>query len=258
MTMDVAQTNVQLYNQIRLQKYTDEDLQLVRRAYDLAKRLYSGYYQADGVPFVAHVVGVASLMARLDLASDWVAAACLHNVYTNGDFGEGYRHCAANHRRRLLVEAVGEKVESHVFRFFDWLRRPPGDVLRYAEGVDKLDTQERMLLVMHLADLLEKCHACGPLYYGDHRWVTEVVDRDGAKYVDLAERLGYPALASALSNAFKTLLAASIPASLRPTHDRQKYMRLEMPPSCTRRPTVKGRRALHRIGRRVRRAWSSA
>ena len=71
--MQVAQTNVQLYNQLREKGLQLDDLVLVHRAYEFLTTLYPGYFQADGKPFVAHGVGVASILAEIDQPAQIVA-----------------------------------------------------------------------------------------------------------------------------------------------------------------------------------------
>src|SRR5437763_1332239 len=113
----VAQTNIQLYNQLRRQGLSREALVLVHRAYELLTTLYPGYYQGDGKPFVAHGVGVASILATLGQPAEIVALGLLHGVYGNADFGDGADGGATAFRRRLVCEAVGAGVERLVFRF---------------------------------------------------------------------------------------------------------------------------------------------
>ena len=96
----VAQTNLQLYNQLRARGWSPAELGLLHRAYELTVSLYSGYFQNDGKPFVAHTVGVASILGHLERPAELVAAGLLHNVYTNGDFGDGRVYSARTARRR--------------------------------------------------------------------------------------------------------------------------------------------------------------
>ena len=62
-----AQTNIQLFNQLRRDAYSDGDLNLVRHAYESAMVLFSGRFQPSGKSFIAHVVGTASILAWLRL-----------------------------------------------------------------------------------------------------------------------------------------------------------------------------------------------
>src|SRR5436305_670605 len=76
--MNVAQTNLQLYNQLLRHGLPRDRLVVVHRAYELLTRLYAGYYQGDGKPFVAHGVGVASILDTLDQPAEFVALGLVH------------------------------------------------------------------------------------------------------------------------------------------------------------------------------------
>src|SRR5437660_567862 len=115
--MQVAQTNTQLYNQLRRKGLALEDLLVVHRAYELLTTLYAGFYQWDGKPFVAHGVGVTSILAELDQPTEILAVGILHNIYANADFGDGRGPGARPARRRLVREAVGDRIEALVAQF---------------------------------------------------------------------------------------------------------------------------------------------
>ncbi|CAN5200040.1 hypothetical protein BH24PSE2_BH24PSE2_08830 [soil metagenome] len=230
----------------------------MRRAYDLAQHLYCNFIEADGVPLVAHVTGVASICARLNLSSELVAMACLHNVYTNGDFGDGRKKCATAFRRQLVRDAVGETVESHVHRFPALLRNGNDTLLSLGKRSDSLTPRDRQLLVIDLADVLEKCHDFGPLYYGGGEPLIDRYRREGPDLAGLARDLGYPELAAALSEAITALLSESVPPSLRSRNTRQDYARQEIALSHMRRPEIATRRMMQRAWRKLRRAASPA
>src|SRR5690349_6606442 len=111
-----AQTNIQLFNQLRQDAYSDGDLKLVRHAYELAMVLFSGRFQPSGKCFIAHVIGTASILAWLRLPAPVVAAGLLHNAYGNGDFGDG-RKGPTRSRRRRIRESLGPEVETYVAKF---------------------------------------------------------------------------------------------------------------------------------------------
>ena len=69
----------QLINQ--LDEYMeDADLSLVREAYEYSKDAHEGQYRISGEPFVEHPLGVALILARLELDIISIAAALLHDV----------------------------------------------------------------------------------------------------------------------------------------------------------------------------------
>lgn len=252
--MRVAQTNVQLYNQLRGQGYSLDDVVLVHRAYELALRLYSGHYMANGRPFAAHSVGVASIVASVDQPSEVVAAGLLHNVYGNGDFGDGRRYTRTSSRRRLVREAVGDRLESLVYRFAD-LRMRPETIEGIRQAIPQLDDTDRRLLLVDIADQLEKYVDLGVLYLGECDWILDRGKRIGREVIEIADELGEPQLGEMLSAATAKAAAEApnVPAELRSSHGRQggRYEDLVVPRSCRRRVSPILRARIRRLARRL-------
>lgn len=170
--MRVAQTNIQLYNQLREARRPLDDLVAVHRAYEFLTTLYPGYFQADGKPFVSHGVGVASILAELDQPAEILVVGLLHNVYGNADFGDGRMGVATPQRSRLVREALGERIEELLRRFRDF-RLKPATVAAVRRSLPELDETDRRLVLVELADHLEKYVDLGLLYYGNNDWVLE-------------------------------------------------------------------------------------
>jgi (p)ppGpp synthase/HD superfamily hydrolase len=234
--MRIAQTNIQLYNQLRDRGLALDDLLLVHRGYEFLITLYPGYYQADGKPFVAHGVGVASIVAALDQPAELVVVGLLHNVYGNGDFGDGRDSGITDFRRDLVREAVGTRVETLIARFGD-LRVRPGNVEQIRRGLAQLDETERRLVVVDLADYLEKYADLGLLYFGDGDEILETTERIGGELIEIARELGEPLLAEMLSTQFAEVAdrAAEVPVELRAS-DGRRHLTLVPPRSCRCRP----------------------
>ena len=241
----VAQTNLQLYNQLRAQGYSDEQLAVVHRAYEFLITIYPGYYQADGKPFVTHCVGVASILGYLNFPIAFVAVGLLHNIYGNGDFGDGLSHVATRHRRRIVREAVGERIEAAIDRF-PQSRIKQNTLPNLISSLDQLDEIGKKLVVIDLADYLEKYVDLGVCYWGNSRWVTDAVGKHGETLMAIASRLGYPRLAAMLKEAFAQADAAQIPNSLRASSGWQE-LDLIVPRSCGRRLRPVLRKQLNRL-----------
>jgi hypothetical protein len=231
----VAQTNIQLYNQLRERGMSLDDMLLIRNAYELNKSLYTGYFQADGKTFVSHGAGVASVLAQIGQPADVIAFGLLHNVYGNGDFGDNRGPGPTPKRRRLVRDAVGERVELLCDRF-SRNRVTERTIDGLLACVDELDDVERTLVVVDLADTVEKHADLGCLYYGDGEWVIGEVRRAGTKFVELADALGEREVAAMLSECFDRVAAETerVPAELRPA-DGQQYGKLVVPLSCRKR-----------------------
>lgn len=59
----VAQTNVQLYNQLQAAGWSELDRARVKGAYALSLRILASRFRPDGKPFTAHGIGTASILA---------------------------------------------------------------------------------------------------------------------------------------------------------------------------------------------------
>lgn len=134
----------------------------------MATTLYSGYYQTDGKPFIAHSVGVTSILAHLGLDAEFIAAGLLHNIYDNGDFGDGRKKVVTRARRRLVLNAVGGDIEALIDRFRAFRIRPT-TIDEICGRLDQINQTERNLIMMDLADHLEKYQDGGVFYFGDNR-----------------------------------------------------------------------------------------
>jgi uncharacterized protein DUF6817 len=230
--MRIAQTNIQLYNQLRERGLELRDLKLVHGAYEFLMTLYPGHYQADGKPFVAHSVGVASIVAELDQPVQLVVVGLLHNIYGNADFGDGRSSAVTPFRRRLVGEAVGTEIEALLVRFLE-LRIRPGNLEGRRQELSQLAETERRLVVVDLADYLEKYVDHGVLYFGDDSEIMHTTDDIGDGLIELARELNEPRLAEMLSSHFAeaAVQAAHVPVDLRAS-DGRRHMKPVAPRSC--------------------------
>ena len=60
--------------------YTDEDREIVKRAYELASIAHANQKRASGEPYINHCVAVAGILSDLYMSADAIAAGLLHDV----------------------------------------------------------------------------------------------------------------------------------------------------------------------------------
>jgi (p)ppGpp synthase/HD superfamily hydrolase len=208
-----AQTNVQLFKQLRRDGYLKDGLIVIRNAYELAMRLFTGFFLASGRTQVAHVVGTASILGFIHLPAEVLAAGLIHNAYETGDFGDG-RKGVSEARRKQVIYAVGKGVEEYVYRF-PALRWNSQTIPVIRDRLNALDPIDRNVLLIRLADQLEHYLDLGGFYY--HCGVEEYrkfIDTNCPIMVDMAERMGFPALAAELERVFKETVSDEIAAEL--------------------------------------------
>jgi hypothetical protein len=250
----IAQTNLQLYNQMFEQQRPQQDLLLARKAYDLISLLNAGYYQADGKPFVCHSVGVASIICHMGFQAKFIAFGLLHNVYVNGDFGNGVHTPLTPYKRNFMRERVGPEVEELIMRFRD-LRIDLSSIDRIEADFSSFDETDRLLIAADLADHMEKYVDKGVLYFGDGSWVTKEMETHGPRLIALAQRLKQPLLAEMMRETFAAAEGQPpMPDMLRPS-PKQKYLALTVPLSARLRlfPRIQAyvRRKLKKLNKRL-------
>lgn len=198
-----AQTISGLQQQLRDLGLSDAAQHPVRRAWVLAERLFAGRLQASGRPFLSHLVGVASVLARLGCDPSLVASGLLHSVYRNADFGDRAKGPAPANRRRV-AEAVGHEVETRLFRIHE-TRRAYAELRR---RVGELDALELDAALIQLADELEKLASGNVLRDPNLEQRRARLRRKGDEMVALARALGFPSLAAELASSLAAVQAS--------------------------------------------------
>jgi len=234
-----AQTNLQLYSQLRRAGYAADQLAVVRAGYDLAMRLFSASFRGSGKPLLAHLIGTASILDYVKQSPVIVTAGLLHAAYALGDFGDG-RLGITPAKRERVAGAVGTEIEHLVERYtnFDWNRNT---IPAIRQRVASLNQLEKDVLVIRLANELEDHLDCGVLYCGNGEHRREYIRSPLNQSVDMARSLGLTTLAEELDRAFAETLGEDVPAALRNPHD---YTYVQPPASHSPRVSVAARHFL--------------
>jgi GTP pyrophosphokinase len=95
--------------------YTDEDIQLIRSAYEVASEAHADVPRASGEPYIIHPLAVAGVLADLRLDAKAIAAGLLHDVAED---------------TRVSIDEIGKRFGA--------------DVASLVDGVTKLEKIERM------------------------------------------------------------------------------------------------------------------
>ena len=212
-----AQTNIQLYNQLCELGYSAADRERIHRGYALGMELFTGSFRGSGRPFLAHLVGTASVLAWLRAPIAVVTAGLLHSAYSHGEFGNYWRGMSTEKRERVRA-AVGEEAEDLVVRYTK-LRWTAETVGTLADTAASMDDGDRQVLLIRLANEVDDHQDLGLLYGAepDHR--CEFIRTALHRCVGMAEQLGYPALATELARVLKETLTSDVPSALRGSKD---------------------------------------
>jgi (p)ppGpp synthase/HD superfamily hydrolase len=223
-----AQTNLQLYTQLRKSGYGEEAITGIRRAYGLAARLFAGRYRASEKPFVDHLVGTASVLVSIQARPALILAALLHAAYVQGDFGDGPPGMTPAHAASLR-RILGEEAERLVAEY----TRFPWSAADFAHGADRgnaLIAREKDLVLLRLANELDDLADCGILYYADGERRRAEALKAAPVWIAWAKQLS-PELATALAGALEDLRSARVPAALQ-TESTQSFDSRKPPSSA--------------------------
>jgi len=212
-----AQTNVQLFNQLRSEGYSKKERERAREAYELGMRLFTGLYLPSGKTFIDHLVGTASILASLHVSVELVTAGLIHAAYLHGDFG-GIRKRITEAKRKQVRDTVGDEVEDYVARYdrtpLNW-----ETIVVLHDTLAELSPVDRNVLLMRLANELEHNLDLGGLYYvrseKEQKWHQRHMERFAPIMVDMAGKLGFPSLSAEMARVFNNIILAAVPVEPR-------------------------------------------
>ncbi len=212
-----AQTNIQLFDQLCRQGYSETELNCILKAYKLAISLFTGYFRGNGKTFIAHLVGTASILTSLKAPVEVVAAGLLHAAYLQGDFGD-VKKGISNKRREQIRLAVGPDIEEYIAKYtaLPWNE---DHISAIAPTLNTLNLGDRQVILMRLANELEDHLDGGILYCANFEKRLRYVRSSGDLMVKMAQELGYPSLASQLERVFQEVTSAKISVGLRSTNN---------------------------------------
>ena len=244
-----AQTNVQLYQQLRELGWDGSELAAVARCYELAMVVVAGQYRSNGRPFVSHLSGTASVVAASGGGAVLVKTALLHSVYFESEWGDG-RRGATEKRRGITREVAGADAERLIY-LYPSLIWTNGSIAGYCESSRKLTADDRALIQVRLANEIDERSDLGLLH-------SERRLRDLPPMVELSELLGWPLLGAELDRIRTEEDAANVEHGLRRPHSAPHLQaplshrpKLSVRVNALRRDLrSRGGRALRRVGLR--------
>jgi len=208
-----AQTNLQLFNQLRSLGYPPSERVRISESYEFAMRLFPGMFLPSGRPFIDHLVGTASILASLHTPVAVVAAGLIHAAYLHGDFGD-VRNGITRRRQQKVRSAVGGAVEEYVARYHR-LRWNSRQMLVLHAAIDELIRMDREVLLIRLTNEMEHSLDLDNLYFArdDERQAghQRSLERHGPIMVEMSTRLGYPTLAAEMHAVFGDTITARLP-----------------------------------------------
>jgi hypothetical protein len=190
----VAQTNLQLYCQIRQAGASRAEILQIQKDYETACLLFGAICRSTGRPFLCHAVGTASVSLIEGAGFLDVRAALLHAAYKHGLFPDGKKNNTPKHRAWLSERTGGELAA--LLGEFSRFSFSLDDVRAYLGKRSLPDDLTLRLIRLKMANDVDDSHAFGAVLghksrYQDPTWLT--LRRE------LSEKLGFDFCAKAFA-----------------------------------------------------------
>ena len=86
--------------------HNEDNLNLIKKAYDVAKKKHEGQFRKSGDPYIQHPVEVAYILATLYAGPDTIAAGLLHDVLEDTDMSKEEMAATFNKDVAEIVDGV--------------------------------------------------------------------------------------------------------------------------------------------------------
>jgi (p)ppGpp synthase/HD superfamily hydrolase len=246
----IAQTHLQLFQQMRNNGYSAADLAAAATAYQAATKLFANRFRPCGRPFVSHLVGTGAILVWLRVPISMVIAGMLHAAYQEGDFANSLEGLTQRKRQRLKA-IIGIEAEELVAAYTVGSRSLTGIMASYAR-FPQMTSAERDILLMQLVNELDDYRDLASNHAANAAERITVIQECGPHQAQMAEWLGRPELAQALRETYAQSIAAFVP---QPLLSEFAYGYEIVPESCRVRPNIFARRLGVKIRNRLRRQF---
>lgn len=134
--------------------YCQGDRERVALAYRQLMPMFSGLYRGNEKPFIAHLIGTASILVSGRMQVEQVLAGLLHAVYMAGDFGFQPGTRQTQRKRQHIRDLAGKETESIIAAYdsTSWNLELVRVLLPTSDALPALD---RAVITLHLVNTLE-------------------------------------------------------------------------------------------------------
>lgn len=206
-----AQTNLQLYNQLRRAGYPESEQIRVSDAYTFAMEIFAGQYRANGKPFISHLVGTASVLATQGAPVEVLAAGLLHAAYSHGSF-QG-QPVGITEEKRARVRSVLDPRSERLIWIYSRMPWTINKIGYIHERLHTLNARQRYVVLIRLANELEDHLDLGMLYGAKTKAYTH--NSEALKRViEMTREIGSEQLAEEVRRTLRETAKGDVPMGL--------------------------------------------
>ncbi|MFH1631867.1 MAG: RelA/SpoT family protein [bacterium] len=160
-------------------RYSEDDLELIHRAYKVSKKAHEGQTRLTGAPYFEHAFATASKLADMQLPAEVVAAGLLHDVLEDADMDEAEMQREFGRDITNLVKGV-TKLGRVQYRGLE----------RYVENLRKMFIAMATDIRVIFIKFADRMHNIETLYVLPEAKRTRIAKEVMEIYAPIANRLG--------------------------------------------------------------------
>jgi len=159
---------------------SDANVKLIQQAYDLAQQAHEGQKRISGDPYITHPLEVALILAEIEMDTDTICAALLHDVVEDTSYT--YNDILAKFGSEIALMVDGVTKLSRI----DFKSKEDAQVENLRKMFVAMAKDIRVILIK----LADRMHNMRTLNYHSERKQQEIARETMEIFVPLAHRLG--------------------------------------------------------------------
>jgi GTP pyrophosphokinase len=184
---------ISLWIESSAQRFSPEEVEIIRAACDLAAPLYKGHAELTGAPLLDHALGAATILIDMNMDVDTIAASILHALPEYLDDWHAVLTTRFGASIAGLVEGISRMEQIQEFSETEGLHDPERKNADHAQQIESL---RKMLLAMVedirvvLIKLAERTQTLRRLSGASQELQTRIAQESLGIFAPLANRLG--------------------------------------------------------------------